>query len=638
MNGLSLTIAALLLAGALAAHSAGPDDEYLSIYYLIQQGDAAADNNQKPEAAALYGEAQTNLLRMRAVYPSWQTNVVEYRLKYLAKKIGDLDYTPPAPPVTNAVKAADAAVQAQIDALQAQVQLLQSNNTSLQAKLREALSARPALEDPAELTRAEAQIQELARQNELLKVSLKDTEAKASATASAKQIADLRKELEATNTKLAAEMEQSRKLARERGDLANRLNKVVGSPRGMNGDSVTSSELAVMEQRMTTQQALTAQLQRERTDLLARWKALETEAANAAALRAENEVLRRQVAELKAATPVVTTDPSSLGPRLAAAEAQIAALRSERDLLKLERAALENRVVQLASAKGFPLDSARRIQQLELQVEELEKQLVTANRQLVDGKSAETADSLAAQLAAARAALEVFNAKSVPYSPTELELFRQAPAQLATTDTTPRQSSAIPKPPAGSAALVAEAQRYFARGDFAKAEERYQQVLTKDDKNAYTLANLAAIQLEQGKLDDAEKNLRRALTASPDDAYSLQTLGYLKFRQKNYDEAFTQLSHAAQIDPGNAEIQNYLGVTLSHKGQRAAAETALRKALQLEPGYASAHNNLAVIYATQSPPAVALARWHYQKALAGGQPKNAQLETLFQQKETQATP
>ncbi|MCX6895472.1 MAG: tetratricopeptide repeat protein [Verrucomicrobia bacterium] len=91
------------------------------------------------------------------------------------------------------------------------------------------------------------------------------------------------------------------------------------------------------------------------------------------------------------------------------------------------------------------------------------------------------------------------------------------------------------------------------------------------------------------------------------------------------------MSHAAELNPKDAEIQNFLGVTLSQKGQRAAAETALRKAIQLDPEYGSAHNNLAVIYLTQNPPQVELARWHYQKALAAGQGRNAELESLLDQ-------
>ena len=157
----------LLLAFAFTAHAAGPDDEYLSIYYLIQQGDNAASAGNKVEAAKCYTDAQTGLQRLKTAYPTWQNNVVEYRLKYLARKLAELNVAPPpkptpadrtaAPPTTAPAGAAlDEAVQQQLAVLQAQVQQLLANNDSLQAKLREALSVRPAAADPVELARGEA--------------------------------------------------------------------------------------------------------------------------------------------------------------------------------------------------------------------------------------------------------------------------------------------------------------------------------------------------------------------------------------------------------------------------------------------------------------------------------------------------
>src|SRR6185369_11117925 len=134
--------------------------------------------------------------------------------------------------------------------------------------------------------------------------------------------------------------------------------------------------------------------------------------------------------------------------------------------------------------------------------------------------------------------------------------------------------------PAGAATLVAQAQRDFADRRFDKAEEKYIQVLRQDEKNVYTLANLAAIQLEMNHFDEAEKHLRQALDTAPDDAYSLSMMGFLKFRQQKYDDALDILGRAAKLDPRNPEIQNYLGLTLGQKGMRAAAETALRKAIE----------------------------------------------------------
>jgi Flp pilus assembly protein TadD len=114
-------------------------------------------------------------------------------------------------------------------------------------------------------------------------------------------------------------------------------------------------------------------------------------------------------------------------------------------------------------------------------------------------------------------------------------------------------------------------------------------------------------------------------------------LGQVKFRQEKYDEALEALARAAKLDAQNAEIQNLLGLTLSQKGLRGPAETALRKAIQINPGYGEAHNNLAVIYLSQQPPLVELARWHYQKARAAGNPANPFLEKAFEARKTAST-
>jgi Flp pilus assembly protein TadD len=185
--------------------------------------------------------------------------------------------------------------------------------------------------------------------------------------------------------------------------------------------------------------------------------------------------------------------------------------------------------------------------------------------------------------------------------------------------------------PNGASDLILEAQKLFAAHNFEQARAKYLEVLELDNRNVYTLGNLATIELEMNQTAAAEEHLQSALALNPKDAFSLGVLGNLRFRQGKYDQALDALSHAAELNPKDAEVQNFLGVTLSQKGQRAAAETALRKAIQLDPEYGSAHNNLAVIYLTQTPPQIELARWHYQKALAAGQGHNPELESLLDQ-------
>jgi Flp pilus assembly protein TadD len=226
----------------------------------------------------------------------------------------------------------------------------------------------------------------------------------------------------------------------------------------------------------------------------------------------------------------------------------------------------------------------------------------------------------------------------VPYTVEEMAFFKADNFSLQVAATPPNANKKpISELPKGSESLVSEAQKDFSARDFPKAEQKYLEILKRDDKNANTLANLAAIQLEMDHLDDAEKNIKQALAVAPQDAYGLALSGYIKYRREKYDEALDTLSRAAKLSPQNPEIQNYIGLTLSHKGMRGPAETAYRKAIQIDPGFGAAHNNLAVIYLTQKPPLVELARWHYQKAQAAGIPRNADLDKMFEEKGNSAS-
>jgi Flp pilus assembly protein TadD len=291
----------------------------------------------------------------------------------------------------------------------------------------------------------------------------------------------------------------------------------------------------------------------------------------------------------------------------------------------------------VASAKTPPAANAEdsmRAKKLEQERDDLRKQLEAATKELNSRRSKTAAArvvEMEQQVAALRARLEVFEARQVPYTAEELALFRQ-------TEVKPVQAEAKAAPKAskelapGTVALAVEAKRYFAARQYDKAEDKYKQVLREDQNHVPTLVNLAAVEMGLNQLPAAETNIQQALALAPDDPNCLLILGQLRFRQAQYDASLDALSRAAKQDQRNSEIQNALGLTLSAKGLRGPAETALRKAIQLEPGYAEAHNNLAVIYATQKPPLLELARWHYQRALDGGGRANPDLEKMLASK------
>jgi Tfp pilus assembly protein PilF len=603
---LLILMLAALLPAARAQH--GPDEQYIIIYSLLQQADTLDRSSQSRQALAHYVQVQGELDKFQKQYPDWNPRIVNFRLKYLAEKIAEVTAKLPALPKSEApalasptgapaappAPAATAELEAQFSALHEQVQKLQADNSALQAKLQEALAAQPAAVDARELARAQEKIRSLMKENDLLKVSMAQGKTGPGGTSvepksDALKLAELA--LAEANQKLAAQTARADQLARDNQALQSRVQSLLASPETIQ------------------------------------------------ALREENALLKKQIANFKPSAP----DPEQaarLNAELTEMRKQIAVLQAAAAAGSLEKSALENRVrqLQIAAVNSAPVPSPSqaeneaRIRTLTQERNDLLAKLGEANKELYGRRNQDAAariNQLTDEVKGLRARLAVDEAQVIPYTPEELALFKSTAPQLANRSA---GKKSIRELPGGSAELIAEAQRYFSARQFDKAEDDYQKILQRDENNGLVLANLATIEIEQGRFDEAEKHIRAAVAQSPNDAYNLTTLGRLEFMREKYDAAFDALSLAARQDPQNPEIQNYLGITLSHKGLRKQAETALRKAVQLDPNYAPAHNNLAVIYVSQTPPLVELARWHYQKALEAGQPHNPDLEKVLDAK------
>jgi tetratricopeptide (TPR) repeat protein len=555
-----VALTVLLLAAMLPAQAQQtPDDQYVIIYSLMQQADGLENSGEPRQALAQYVETQAELEKFQKIFPDWHPNIIDFRLNYLAEKIAELSAKVPVtnpPPATVAtppgmvapIAATD--LESQLSALHEQVRQLQTDNTTLQVKLKEALTAQPTMIDSSELAKAQAQIQSLMKENDLLKAGITQAQASDTIASGAPVLEQLRRQLAEANQKLARQTARADKLALENQTLQTKIQSLLASASGVE------------------------------------------------ALREENQLLKKQLAELKSA-PANSSSTADLNSELARLRGQLAALQSDTEVSWLEKAALENRLQRFQSMT-VPRENDVRVRELTGEVGTL------------------------------RARLAVDEARTVPYTPEELALFKQSEPQLiASPETNVETASELP---ADTITLVAEAQRDFSSRQFDKAEDAYLKILRRDENNPLTLANLATIEINLNKLDDAEKHIRQALAQNPNDAYNLSVLGHLEFLQGKYDASLDTLSGAANLNPQSPQIQNYLGVALAQKGLRAQAETALRKAVQLDPNYGDAHNNLAVIYISQEPPMAELARWHYQKALEAGQPRNLDLEKTLAEK------
>ena len=511
---------------------------------------------------------------------------------------------------------------------------------TLESKLKESLAAQPAAVDPRELAKAEEKIRSLEKENSLLQVSVAQQQTKAAPPVDTAAVEQMKRQLAETSQRLADQTKRADALAGERRALQTKLDSLIPAPWNATNLRETKKALEDANRKLGAQSKLASRLDAEKMNLMARVKSLEADSGTLVALRAENEILKKQLADLKRPAPAGSA--VEVTRQLAEARARIAALESDQEIWRLEKIALENRVRHLmASSTAAPapapapaattVEDSSRVKQLERESADLRKKLGAAQKELAGRKARNVAtkiEDLTGQLAILRARLAVFETQQIPYTEEEHALFKKTQVSLEAVNPRARQKS-VNELPSGSATLVAEARNDFAAKRFDKAEEKYIQILHHDNKNVYTLSNLAAIQLELNHLDDAEQHIHQALAVSPDDSYSLLVLGQIKIRREQYDAALDALSSAAKADPQNAEIQNYLGLTLSQKGLRTSAETAFRKAIELDPHYAGAHYNLAVFYITQSPPWPELARWHYKKAIDSGFPPNPDLEKML---------
>jgi tetratricopeptide (TPR) repeat protein len=225
-----------------------------------------------------------------------------------------------------------------------------------------------------------------------------------------------------------------------------------------------------------------------------------------------------------------------------------------------------------------------------------------------------------------RSRLEILEAEKIPYTDEEKKLFAEPGTGDQPANTLQAKVATLPE---GGADDFKAGQAALVEAKYGEAEQKFLHVLKLDEENPLTLGNLALAQMEQGNYEGAEASLTRALKNDDEDAFSLSLIGTLRYRQKKFDEARDYLAKAVKLNPEDANAQHFLGSALNNLGQRKAAETALRKALQIKPGHAEAHHNLAVVYATQKPPFIALAKFHYDKAVAGGHEKNADLEKIL---------
>jgi Tfp pilus assembly protein PilF len=324
-----IAVLALLLVSTVASRAAGPDDEYLDIYNEVLQADSLQHSGHSSQAAARYLEAQSALKRLKEAHPTWNSEIVNFRLDYVAEQLQALGKAAlsarvpvpiaatPAKPATEVSNAA-----AEISGLQEQIRSLTAANAELENKLKEALSVQPAAVSPRELAKAEEKVIALQKEKDLLTVALQQSKAAQPPSAASPEAENTARQLADANQALAdLKARASQETMAAQAEIARLKEALAGAQKQIAAGANEGSTKDIAAERDKLKEELAART-KDLADSESHRDLVELRAQLAEAERQRDE-LKAKLAAAPATAPATTdAQVDQLRARLAVLEAQ----------------------------------------------------------------------------------------------------------------------------------------------------------------------------------------------------------------------------------------------------------------------------------------------------------------------------
>ena len=247
-----ITIGLTIITVALFAE--GPDDQYIRIYNLIREADNYLESGIPREAYTRYVEAQKALQNFKNNFPSWNSEIVEFRLQYVTQKINQFLPGDKQKPITstNLQEVTQAKIQVipaqqeleafkkENQALKDEINALKNDKALLEAKLREALSAQPTVVSPKELTKLQDKVSQLEKENALLKVTIEQHQEKLAKIKDVPDLEKLKAELNSAQQKILQNQKTIELLSQEKSFLQSRVNEL--EKKGQTSKSISAAD------------------------------------------------------------------------------------------------------------------------------------------------------------------------------------------------------------------------------------------------------------------------------------------------------------------------------------------------------------------------------------------------------------
>ena len=147
-------------------------------------------------------------------------------------------------------------------------------------------------------------------------------------------------------------------------------------------------------------------------------------------------------------------------------------------------------------------------------------------------------------------------------------------------------------------ALLATARGEWERNQFEAAERSLTSVLAVAPGDAKAVRMLGMVARRRGDYAKAVECFQRVVTVWPQDPYLFSDLGLSLFSLGKLDEATAQFRHACELAPDSGSTWFNLGEALRQQAYVEGAATALQRTLSLEPAHVEARLSLARAHAS----------------------------------------
>jgi tetratricopeptide (TPR) repeat protein len=147
--------------------------------------------------------------------------------------------------------------------------------------------------------------------------------------------------------------------------------------------------------------------------------------------------------------------------------------------------------------------------------------------------------------------------------------------------------------------LLAEGDKFMARGAYAEALTFYQDLISLNPRHAVALNNLGAALFKVGRLKEAEGCFHQLIRVDPGSADGHSNLGTTFLAKGRYADAEIFLRRALKLNPRHVDARTTLGLVLSYLNRLREAKSHFEKALKYEPRNADALVGMALTAKTE---------------------------------------